>query len=158
MQSSSALGKVFQDGDAIVRQGEQGDGLYVIQSGEVRVIREEDGREVSLTTLGESDFFGEVPFFERVRDPGVVRSTIRAIGEVHIITIDRKTMVRRIHEDPSGRGRGAGVTHPGHTPPADHSALLVMSQSNSRQASNADQADDGWTHSQIASDAGVFAL
>ena len=101
MQSSSALGKVFQDGDAIVRQGEQGDGLYVIQSGEVRVIREEDGREVSLTTLGESDFFGEVPFFERVRDPGVVRSTIRAIGEVHIITIDRKTMVRRIHEDPS---------------------------------------------------------
>ena len=78
--------------------------MYVIQSGQVEVLHEkegEDDKEVHLTELGEGRFFGEVPLFERVGSEGTVRATVRALGEVRVLTVDRKTILRRIHEDPS---------------------------------------------------------
>ena len=95
------LGKVYPDGTVIVRQGESGNSMYVIQEGQVDVLRDEDGKEVHLTVLGEQDFFGEVPFFERVTTGGMVRATVRAKGQVRALTVDKKTILRRIHEDPS---------------------------------------------------------
>ncbi len=95
------LGKVYKDGEDIVRQGDSGNCMFVIQTGEAEVVREEHGQEVRLNVLGEKDFFGEVPLFERINKPGIVRSTVRALGEVRVLTIDKKTIVRRIHEDPS---------------------------------------------------------
>ena len=101
MASQGALGREYQEGDTIVRQGAIIDCMFVVQSGEVEVVHQLNGSEVRLTTLGEGDFFGEVPLFERVKDPGVVRATVRALSPVKALTVDRKTIVRRIHEDPS---------------------------------------------------------
>jgi CRP-like cAMP-binding protein len=78
--------------------------MYVIQSGQVEVIRENNGKNdkvLRLTVLDEGRFFGVVPLFERVGSVGVIRSTVRALGEVRVITVDKKTLLRRIHEDPS---------------------------------------------------------
>lgn len=94
---SGGLGKVYGDGEIIVRQGEQGDCMYVIQEGRVEVIREKDGKEISLAILGEREFFGEVPLFERERRS----ATVRVLGEARLLTVDRKTLMRRIQEDPS---------------------------------------------------------
>lgn len=94
---SGALGKVYQSGEIIVRQGEVGNCMYVIQVGQVEVVQEVDGEEVRLAVLGETDFFGEVPLFERE----VRSATVRALDEVRVLTVDRKTLLRRIHEDPS---------------------------------------------------------
>ena len=58
-------------------------------------------RRVQAGTLGEQDFFGEVPFFERLQDPGVVRATIKALNDVRVLTVDKRTIVRRLHEDPA---------------------------------------------------------
>ena len=46
--------------EAVVREGEKGVGMYIILSGEVRIVqRGEDGSDQQLAVLGEGDFFGE---------------------------------------------------------------------------------------------------
>ena len=95
------LGKVYESGETIVRQGEMGKSMFVIQEGQVEVINEKEGKEVRLAVLREGDFFGEVPFFERRRQEGITRTTVRALDQIRVLTVDKKTLLRRIHEDPS---------------------------------------------------------
>jgi CRP-like cAMP-binding protein len=94
---TGVLGTVYQDGQVIVRQGEVGDCMYVIQEGQVEVVTDEDGTEVRLAVLGERDFFGEMAIFERE----VRMATVRALGPVRVLTVDKKTFLRRVHKDPS---------------------------------------------------------
>ncbi len=93
----SALGTLYNDGDAIVSEGEPGDSMYVIQSGTVVLHRHKEGKEVFLAELGERDFFGEMTIFEREARS----ATVRAKGEVHVLTVDKKTLLSRIQKDPS---------------------------------------------------------
>lgn len=48
----------------VVRQGEQGDTMYLILEGELRVRLLVDGKETILTTLGPGDFFGDMALFD----------------------------------------------------------------------------------------------
>jgi CRP/FNR family cyclic AMP-dependent transcriptional regulator len=97
MDTAGALGRVYEDGEIIVRQGEKGDCMYVIQKGEVEVVREEGGTEARLAVRGAGDFIGEMAIFEQ----DVRSATVRALGQARILTIDKKNFLRRIHEDPS---------------------------------------------------------
>jgi CRP-like cAMP-binding protein len=95
---TGALGKTYRDSEVIVRQGEAGDCMFVIQAGEVEVFRVNDKqREVRLAVLHEKDFFGEMALFDRE----VRSATVRALGEARVLTVDRKSFLRRVHEDPS---------------------------------------------------------
>jgi len=94
---TALLGKIYEPGEVIIRQGQLGDCMFVIQAGRVEVLRQTDSREVHLATLEQGDFFGEMALFDRE----VRSATIRALGEVRLLTIDRKTFLSRIHEDPS---------------------------------------------------------
>lgn len=94
---TGALGKVYQDGEIIIRQGEVGNCMYVIQEGKVEVLIEDSGQEVQLAVRNEGEFFGEMAIFER----DVRSATIRALGQVRVLTIDKKNFLRRIHQDPS---------------------------------------------------------
>ena len=91
------LGRIYRTGEMIVRQGEVGDCMYVIQSGKVEVVRESGTGQVRLAELGEGDFFGEMALFDR----DVRSATVRPLGEVRVLTIDKKMFLRKIHEDPS---------------------------------------------------------
>ncbi len=91
------LGKIYQDGEIIVRQGEVGNCMYVIQEGQVEIISENNGEEVRLAIRGEGEFFGEMAIFERT----VRSATVRALGQARILTIDKKKFFRRIQEDPT---------------------------------------------------------
>lgn len=71
--------------------------MYVIQEGQVEVVADKDGTEVRLAVLGEREFFGEMAIFERE----VRMATVRALGPVRALTVDRKMFLRRIHKDPS---------------------------------------------------------
>lgn len=95
--NDGALGRVFGGGEIIIRQGDEGDCAYVVQSGTVEVLREEGGRSVPIATRGVGEFFGEMSIFEKE----VRMATVRAVGEVRVITVDRKNILRRIEEDPS---------------------------------------------------------
>ncbi len=94
---TGALGKTYQDGEVIIRQGEIGDCMYVIQDGVVEVVLEEDGEDTRMALLESGDFFGEMALF----DHEVRSATVRAKGPARILTIDKKNLLRRISKDPS---------------------------------------------------------
>lgn len=91
------LGKLYKGGEIIVRQGETGDSLYVILEGQVEVILLHDTGARTLAVLGEGDFFGEMEIF----DASARSATIRALGSTRILTVDKRTLLERIQEDPS---------------------------------------------------------
>jgi CRP/FNR family transcriptional regulator, cyclic AMP receptor protein len=95
--SDSSLGRVYRDGETVVRQGEVSEGMFVIQEGTVEVVVEKDGQQVFLRTLGKGEFIGEMGIFERLPRS----ATVRARGDARLLSVDRKTFLRRIHEDPS---------------------------------------------------------
>ncbi|MHC5114455.1 MAG: cyclic nucleotide-binding domain-containing protein [Planctomycetota bacterium] len=92
-----ALGQVYEDGTIIMRQGDVGDRMYVIQEGEVDIIADRDGAETFIRTAGQGELIGEMAIFER----DVRSATVRAHGTVRLLTVDRRNFLRRVHEDPS---------------------------------------------------------
>ncbi len=91
------LGKEYGDQEAIIRQGEMGDRMYVIQAGEAVVVREEAGGEVVVGNLTTGDIFGEMAIFERRPRS----ATVRARGKARVLTLDKRAFLRRVHQDPS---------------------------------------------------------
>lgn len=92
-----AMGKVYRDGEVVVSQGSNGNSMYVVQGGRVEVVQYSDrGKEQHLAYLEAGDFFGEMSVFENE----VRSATVRAAGESRILKVDRKTLLRRIREDP----------------------------------------------------------
>ncbi len=94
---SDVLGRIYQPGEDIVREGEAGDCMYVIQQGEADVLRRLDGAQTVVDRMGAGDIFGEIAIVEET----VRTSTVRAATEVHAITVDRETFLRRVREDPT---------------------------------------------------------
>ena len=91
------LGKLYQDGEYIVTQGEEGNTMFVVLSGKLQVFGEQDGHEIPFAVLERGDFFGEMALFEK----GAQRSsTVRALGDAQVMTLDKRTLLRRINEDP----------------------------------------------------------
>lgn len=95
--SSAGLGKTYSDGEVVVRQGESGDCMYAIQKGQLEVTRRSKDGEVRVAVLEEGEIFGEMAIFERE----VRSATVRALGEARVLTVDKKTFLRRVQEDPS---------------------------------------------------------
>lgn len=94
---NTTLGHQFKDGDTIIKQGEEGNCLYVVQEGRVGVYHENDNKEIKIAELGPSEFFGEMGLF----DKDVRSATVRSIGDSRILTIDRKNFYKTIQRDPS---------------------------------------------------------
>ena len=94
---SGALGKTYRDGEEIIRQGNTGESMYVVQSGRVEVVQKADnGGMQHLAYLEAGSFFGGMSGFEKE----VRSATVRATGEARVLKIDKKTLLRRIREDP----------------------------------------------------------
>jgi CRP/FNR family transcriptional regulator, cyclic AMP receptor protein len=93
---TNELGSVYAPGQPIVRQGEMGDCMYVVQSGEVEVVQATPAGEQQLAILKEGDFFGEMSIFEHE----VRSATVRAHGEARVLKVDKRTLLRRMKEDP----------------------------------------------------------
>ena len=95
--NTGTLGRVYEHGEILVRQGEVGDAMYVVQEGEVEVVHEENGRETVLTVVREGGLVGEMAIF--LHEPRT--ATVRARGRVRALTVDKKNFLRRVNEDPS---------------------------------------------------------
>jgi CRP-like cAMP-binding protein len=93
----ATLGKEYADREVIVRQGEPGNCMYVVQEGEVEAVAESGDQELRLRRMGPNDFFGEMALFGTEK-----RScTIRAVGRARVLTVDKKSFLGGIQEDPS---------------------------------------------------------
>jgi len=91
-----ALGKQYCDGETIIQQGDMGDCMYVVQSGRVEVVQSSEYGKQHLAFLETGDFFGEMSVFEKE----VRSATVRSDGEARVLKVDKKTLLRRIREDP----------------------------------------------------------
>lgn len=94
---AAVLGRPYRDEEIVCRQGELGDAMYVVQEGELAVIREDGGIETVVGSLLRGDVFGEMALFDR--EPR--SATVRAVGDVRVLTLDRRAFLRQIYEDPS---------------------------------------------------------
>ncbi len=95
--SNGELGKTYRDGEFIIREGDSGDCMYVVQEGKVEILKESEGKLVPLAIRGEGEFFGEMALFERE----VRRASVRALGSARLLTVDKKNLLRRLQSDPS---------------------------------------------------------
>lgn len=96
LRRKGELGKVFVDGEVIVAEGDMGDCMFVVQAGSVEVVRTFDGVEQRIGMLHGGDFFGEMALFDKT----VRSATVRAAGEARVLTVDKRTLLKRISENP----------------------------------------------------------
>lgn len=89
--------KAYAKNDVILMEEDAGTALFVIVKGKVKVSRNSnDGREVILTILAESDFFGEMAILD-----GLTRSaTVTAIDESELFLIQRNDFLNLLYEHP----------------------------------------------------------
>ncbi len=84
-------------GVAICREGDQGDSIFVIAEGTVKVSRKgTDGTEIHLTNLGPGDFFGEFGYFAN----SIRQATVKAYSDVQLLEISRDDMDKVVEEFP----------------------------------------------------------
>lgn len=74
----------------IVKQGEQGDSMYLILEGELRARLMVGGKETILSTLGPGDFFGDMSLFDHgPRSADVVANVDSTVLKISAATFDK---------------------------------------------------------------------
>jgi hypothetical protein len=77
----------FGDGEAVVREGEAGDRLYMVKDGEAEVAARGEGEdEVTVATLSKHDYFGEIALLRDVPRT----ATVRARGPLELYSLGRE--------------------------------------------------------------------
>ena len=51
--------ETYESGDFIVKQGEEGENVYIVEEGNCVCTKVEDNKEVEMMRLGPNDYFGE---------------------------------------------------------------------------------------------------
>lgn len=76
----------------VVREGEPGSSAFLIQSGDVEVFTEHDGRKIKLAELGVGQIFGEMALiFDGERS-----ANVRAISDCNLILITRQAFQEKL--------------------------------------------------------------
>ncbi|RPJ25469.1 MAG: hypothetical protein EHM33_14450, partial [Chloroflexi bacterium] len=77
----------FSDGVTITRQGDVGDMMFIIVSGEVRVVTIQNHKEIELARRKPGEYVGEMALISK--EPRI--ATLSAVGNVHALCIDQKS-------------------------------------------------------------------
>ncbi|MDX6384677.1 MAG: family transcriptional regulator, cyclic receptor protein [Blastocatellia bacterium] len=85
-------------GTALFRAGDDGDAMYLIETGRVRIaVKDADEKEIVLAELARGDFFGEMAIID-----GKKRSADAVIIEPsRLATLSRENFLRFIHGNPN---------------------------------------------------------
>lgn len=83
----------YRAGETIIRQGEQGDCAYVIESGRVEIVLEkQDGRQQRVGTRGADTMIGEMALV----DDAPRTATVRALEDCCLLRISKEDFSRRL--------------------------------------------------------------
>ncbi len=91
------FGKRYEEGDLIFRQGDAGDTMYVIMSGEVEVSREKKRERVVLARMKRGEFFGEMSLMDDMPRS----ATVTALRRTRLLPITRRSLFERAEHDPA---------------------------------------------------------
>jgi CRP/FNR family cyclic AMP-dependent transcriptional regulator len=87
----------YSRGETVFSEGEQGDTLYIVLSGKVKVGRRAaDGRENMLSVMGPSDMFGELSLF----DPGPRTATATVLTDARLASLAHSALRPWISDRP----------------------------------------------------------
>ena len=96
MLAQAAVRHVFAPGEMVIRAGDPGSSMFVVHNGRVRVQVNENGRQRTVATLNEGDFFGEMALFTgEPRTANVV-----ALEETEVLEIGHAAMKRVFDTNP----------------------------------------------------------
>jgi CRP-like cAMP-binding protein len=87
--------RVVEKGEAVVKEGESGDSIYIIARGKFRVSRTCEDCERETALLGPSDFFGEIGYFYGKRT-----ATVTALMKSLILEMAKPDLDRVVEEFP----------------------------------------------------------
>jgi CRP-like cAMP-binding protein len=89
--------KSYNDGDLVIKEGENGDALFLVKQGKAKVTTLESGnKELVLAGLKEGDFFGEVSLIT-----GKPRTaTISADGPLELMELSKSAMMKYLQKYP----------------------------------------------------------
>ena len=89
---------VFEPGETVFEEGDEGDRCYVIHTGQVKAVRSlADGRRVALAQIGAGGVFGELAMFGRKRRS----TTIQAVEPTVASAWRARTCSRRFAATPN---------------------------------------------------------
>lgn len=88
----------YKDGDVIFHEGRFSDWVYVVLSGEVKMVKKGERREMVLATLGRGEIFGEMAFLER----GMTARSASAVasGPVKLGILDKEMVSMEFYRLP----------------------------------------------------------
>ncbi len=96
LRSSMSLVK-FRKGQSLFKEGDDGDNLYVVSNGKVKLgTKSPDGRENLLMILGPGDMFGELSLF----DSGPRTATATAVTDSKLLTLGQDKVIPWVREHP----------------------------------------------------------
>jgi len=94
---SLGLGRTYSKGDIIFNEGDQGDALYVVQFGKVKIVKRTPTTEITLALLGPGEIFGEMALFDHQdRSASAI-----AVDDARVLTVDRRKFFATMSRDPT---------------------------------------------------------
>lgn len=78
--------ETYQDGQVIFREGDNGDWIYVLDEGEIKLTKELDGQQILIETLKPGDIFGEMAYIDKTPRS----ATATAVGTTVVGILDRE--------------------------------------------------------------------
>lgn len=87
----------YSAGDVIVKQGQGGEGFYLVTSGKAEAVRQRsDGESVVVNHFGAGDFFGELALLD---EDGIRTATITALEPSGCLVLTRWDFMAILRQD-----------------------------------------------------------
>jgi CRP-like cAMP-binding protein len=89
-------GRVFEPGELIFDEDEEGDHMFIIQEGQVQISRTINGKDTTMAFLEKGEFFGEMAIVNRIRRT----ARARAHHRTQLLAFDRVGLEQLVEKNP----------------------------------------------------------
>jgi CRP-like cAMP-binding protein len=94
--AGASMRHIFAPGEIVIRAGDKGSSMFIVNSGRVQVQVNYNGRPRNVAVLKEGDFFGEMALFKR--DPRT--ANVIAVEETEVLEIGYEAMKHLFDTNP----------------------------------------------------------
>ncbi len=94
--ASTCRERPYAPGETIIRQGEQGGELFIVQRGDVEVLLDADGESIEVARLGPGAFFGEMSLM--TGEPRM--ATVRTLRETQVLVVSKGAFAKVLDASP----------------------------------------------------------
>lgn len=87
----------YEDGQCIFAEGDVGRDLYIVQSGEVKILKKVQDQKVELATFNKGDFFGDMALLQSIPR----YAAAHAAGPTRLLILKPAGFLLKIRRDPT---------------------------------------------------------